>query len=249
MKEIELMQYEMNTRVSYYHVDPKGFLSMPALLFALQEAALDHCKLGGHDVVSLKDRALGWAVISWHIEIDRLPKLWDNIRIETWTNRHGRMQIQRNYVIYENDVVIMRVVSQWILLDLNERAIKEPIEEFLKYCTDREGVLPKERFFVVTKKSELGELVSTRHEEVRRSDVDTNGHVNNVKYLEWAMNDIPDDVYENLQVSRLKIAYKRECNKGDRVVINTYRSESHITSYIDDDFGKRLVEISYDFDV
>lgn len=40
----------------------------------------------------------------------------------------------------------------------------------------------------------------------RRSDIDMNGHVNNVTYLAWALETVPQDIYDNChlyQVSRL----------------------------------------------
>lgn len=37
----------------------------------------------------------------------------------------------------------------------------------------------------------------------RRSDMDPNGHINNVAYLAWAMEVIPDHVYQQYQLSEV----------------------------------------------
>jgi hypothetical protein len=41
----------------------------------------------------------------------------------------------------------------------------------------------------------------------RRSDMDPNGHINNVAYLAWAMEVIPDHVYQQYQLSEVGAAH------------------------------------------
>ena len=57
-------------------------------------------------------------------------------------------------------------------------------------------------------KQPAGRLICTRDFVVTRRDTDTNGHANNVKYLEWVMDDIPDAIYEDmtLKISALSTA-------------------------------------------
>lgn len=38
----------------------------------------------------------------------------------------------------------------------------------------------------------------------RRSDVDMNGHINNVTYLAWAIESMPNDVYESHRVCEVR---------------------------------------------
>lgn len=37
----------------------------------------------------------------------------------------------------------------------------------------------------------------------RRSDVDMNGHINNVTFLAWAIETMPNDIYESHRVSEV----------------------------------------------
>lgn len=37
----------------------------------------------------------------------------------------------------------------------------------------------------------------------RRSDVDMNGHINNVTYIAWALETVPRDVYYNYQLQQV----------------------------------------------
>lgn len=233
--------------VSYFHVDPNGFLSTPALLYALQEVALDHCKLGGHDVATLKDANSGWAVLYWHIKINNLPQLWDKMELETWTNKHGRMQINRSYSVKNKGEEIIKIMSQWIMMDLEKRRPKTATEDFLQYCCDRESVLPTEKFFSVHKKEDLGDLLKESTREVKRSDIDTNDHVNNVKYVEWAIDDMPDEILDGYLLDEVRIIYRKECSRGDIVHLKTYKFENNITSIIFNSDEQKVAEIGFKF--
>lgn len=37
----------------------------------------------------------------------------------------------------------------------------------------------------------------------RRSDVDMNGHINNVTYIAWALETVPRDVYYNYELQQV----------------------------------------------
>ena len=40
----------------------------------------------------------------------------------------------------------------------------------------------------------------------RRSDVDMNGHINNVTYIAWALETVPRDVYYNYELQQVTCA-------------------------------------------
>ncbi|KAK6157626.1 hypothetical protein DH2020_011874 [Rehmannia glutinosa] len=51
----------------------------------------------------------------------------------------------------------------------------------------------------------------------KRSDLDMNHHVNNVKYVRWMLETIPDEFLENHQLSDIILEYRRECGSSDVV--------------------------------
>ena len=56
--------------------------------------------------------------------------------------------------------------------------------------------------------------VNTVHYEksfqVRYSDIDTNMHVNNVKYAAWALETVPKDIVLNYELKNIKATYEKE---------------------------------------
>ena len=50
--------------------------------------------------------------------------------------------------------------------------------------------------------------------QVRRSDIDTNDHINNTKYVEWVLEAIPQDVYDKFCLSTFFLLLSKLCNHG-----------------------------------
>ncbi|XP_020552181.1 palmitoyl-acyl carrier protein thioesterase, chloroplastic-like isoform X2 [Sesamum indicum] len=59
--------------------------------------------------------------------------------------------------------------------------------------------------------------LSKMPDEPKRSDLDMNHHVNNVKYVRWMLESIPDEFLENHQLADLILEYRRECGIADVV--------------------------------
>ena len=55
------------------------------------------------------------------------------------------------------------------------------------------------------------------------NDVDINGHINSVKYIEHVLDLFPLDWYKEHPLKRFDIAYVAEAHQGDR--LNFYREE------------------------
>ena len=55
------------------------------------------------------------------------------------------------------------------------------------------------------------------------NDVDVNGHINSVKYIEHVLDLFPLEWYEEYKLNRLDIAYVAESHQGD--VLNFYQEE------------------------
>ena len=88
-----------------------------------------------------------------------------------------------------------------------------------------------------------------RKHPVTWSEIDTNGHVNNVKYAVWAIDAVkPEDIKER-PLKELLINYDAEVMPGDVVKISRVRQESeegvvyYITGKVSDkqNFGVKLV--------
>jgi len=71
------------------------------------------------------------------------------------------------------------------------------------------------------------------------NDVDINGHINSVKYIEHVLDLWPMDWYRDHQIRRFEIAYVAEAHQGDR--LSFYQEKSG-----DNEYSIRIVKTSPD---
>lgn len=219
---IQNKKYIEEQKINYYQVDQHGRLAPAALLSALQNAALAHSDALGYTLDYLAERHCGWAVINWHIIIHRMPIHAETVRIETWCNKTRRMQSERGYVILDaNGEKLVDTMSRWVFMDFAKRKIANaPADMLDAYGSTPPAAIENEKFHIPKAPDDIP--VATQQFLLTRRDTDTNNHANNVKYLEWALDDIPDEIYNHMTIKEISIVYRKECLRGDTICTKTF---------------------------
>lgn len=235
----------MNFEISSSQTDTSKSLSPCALLGFLQEIAWKHSCAADFDDTRLESESSAWILLQYHIKIIDTPKLWETITIKTWCPKKKKMHSTRSFVVECNGVECIQINSLWVFFDIEKRMPKKISDEMANsYTCNKPPAFPEPRLFKVDGTTDDAHRRSTRDYTVMRSDIDTNGHVNNVKYLEWILNDIPDEIYDNNTISELKIVYRKECHRGDALSLHTFVDGDVVTSQIQHSAGHKVAEIS-----
>ncbi|WP_409226774.1 hypothetical protein [Gudongella sp. SC589] len=72
-----------------------------------------------------------------------------------------------------------------------------------------------------------GDIVESKPFRVRRSDIDNNDHVNNIRYIEWMQEGLDESLYENMRIQRLGIVYRKEVLLGDSFTVGFMRDKDN----------------------
>jgi len=209
------MQFEPFSKeysIHYYEIDKKQKATPVAILNFLEDTAISHSNSVGLSINRLKSDKVGWVLSRWNVKINAYPSLFDKISVETWPSGFQRFYANREFLIKDsNKQVIAKASSLWIFLNIETRHPTRIPKEF----GDIYGIWPSratdEPF------SDLENNISfdsCKDFTVSRKDLDTNEHVNNVRYIEWFLETIPDDVYNNFILSSLEVNYKKEIKSG-----------------------------------
>jgi medium-chain acyl-[acyl-carrier-protein] hydrolase len=118
--------------------------------------------------------------------------------------------------------------SVWILINTDRRRpmrITKDINE--AYGIDASNNTPIDIEDIVS----ISKVYCEKSFEVRYSDIDTNMHVNNVKYAAWALETVPKDVVVNYELINIKVTYVKETTYGEVINVSTevIRKENRIT--------------------
>lgn len=183
------------------------------LLFYAQDAATSHCATLGMDWNTMAAKGMFWAVTRTKVEILRLPRHGETVTVETWPMTNTRVAYPRATEMYdENGELLLRMVSLWVLMDIEKRSMILPGKSNLDFSGADRGNEMKPPAGLAPFQ---GEHSSVR--TVRYSDLDINGHLNNARYLDW-VNDLNDSQFhESHSLKQMVVCYLSEAREGQEI--------------------------------
>jgi acyl-ACP thioesterase len=208
-------------RVHSYDVDTEGLLAPRALFAFLQEAAGGDAARGGYTMERLAAEGLVWVIQWMRVEVECHPRRGETITVTTWARPFGRALAFREFDVVDGSGARVAVgTSRWAVVDLAARRLVR-LPEFVRRSPVPDRPLALDREPAALEPAEPAGV--ERRFEVRRGDLDTVRHVNNTRYVEWALETVPDEVQEGHRPSAFEIAFRREAVYGDTILARTRR--------------------------
>jgi medium-chain acyl-[acyl-carrier-protein] hydrolase len=209
--------------VRSYEVDPAERLTVPALCGYMQEAAgIDATRLGA-GMRRLWEQGLAWVLHRMRLEVSASVRGGDRVGVATWPRRFGRLVAERDFDVHDAEGQRVAVAaSRWAVVDLaTRRAVRLP--EFIRSLPVGGRALSLDGDDGPLPEVEPAEL--ERRFEVRRSDLDVVNHVNNTRYVGWAVESVPDAVWDSHHPAALEILFQKEARYGESVLARSRRLE------------------------
>ena len=211
--------YQWDFPVSTAEVDMFDRLKISALMKRQQEIGELHLiEFGTSSDKMRAEQGFAFIFTKMNIKVTRLPKSKENVTLTTWCSGLKGVRFTRNYVLRDEfGLVLTEAKAEVTAIDLNTRKIVRPREingfqDFL-YNEDLENTCPypeKLTFF--------SESDKTYSRDVRFSDIDFNGHVNNTVYADISFDALPIKVLENA-INGFEINFINEAVLGETVEV------------------------------
>lgn len=208
-------EWQTEHMICSYDVDPYQTVRLPALCRFMQEAAYHHAEHLGLGHAFLSNKGMAWVLARQRIQIDLLPKWGDGVHIRTWPSGRDRLFFYRDFEIIDSHGNRNLIASNaWSLIDIAKR---ERVHPDIYLSLD----LPEgEKVF----DSKLGRVqgcdgAARLSIPVTYGDLDMNGHVNNVRYIEWTLNSLPLDFHSSHALVELEINFLGEALHEQTVAI------------------------------
>ncbi|MBR5666271.1 MAG: acyl-[Lachnospiraceae bacterium] len=215
------MVFEMDEIVRYSQTDGQLRLTVPALLDFFQDAATFQAEEAGVGVDVLNAHGLGWFLVSWNVEINRLPRHAEKIVVGTFPYRFNSRFGNRNcYIKTPDGEYLAKADSIWAMMDKKQGRIV-PIPDFVGKAYTVEDPLPMEyagRKIALPEAMEDGEPIPVISEHI-----DFHGHVNNSKYLAMVTDFMPKG-----ELSGFRVEYKGQTRRGD-ILVPRFATEGNRT--------------------
>lgn len=189
---------------------PSGVLTM------LQEAATEAaCDFHASGPEMLERYNALWMVTRMWYRLDK-PVYWnDKLFIRTWHRGDRGAMLYRDFDLFRGGEKIGEAVSAWVLADAGSRKLLK-MSEIEEVAATGGGELRKEKKLTKLRMPE-GMALSERR-KFHYSDIDCNGHVNNVRYADLAADALElEKRLSHRFVSSLQIGYLKECMAGETI--------------------------------
>ncbi len=211
----ELNILEQDYIIRSYEIDAGGRLSIPSIFNLLQDAASNHAFRLGVSVHQLLEKNYTWVLSRMMLRMETFSAWRDPIRIRTWPSGIQTVFALRDFEIQDTaGRTIGSAVSAWIVIDADKRRPVRPTA-FADQINSIEGMHALDHSLSKLPKVEGGDHRSSFF--VRYHDLDINQHVNNVSYIEWLLESIPDFGREDLTLRELELNFLGEAFKNDRI--------------------------------
>lgn len=226
-KDLKKSTWVDEYRINWYDADVTGRLTLPALCGLLEESAWRHANHLGVGWSEANKQHNAWVLVRLQLQVDEWPKWNQTIRVVTWSRGVDKLFAYRDFKLEDmRGRVLIHVTSTWLVLDIESRRPVRPdlVKDALSYAV-AEKVMPQNAAKLVLPKITESSLIGTI--AVSYPDLDLNGHTNNIRYPEWVLRFLPDNLLREKYIRSFSVNYLAESHSGD--VISLYSSRENDT--------------------
>lgn len=197
-----------------FHVDFTEKLTMSVLGNHLLNCAGFHAAERGFGIATLNESRYTWVLSRLAVEMDDMPRAYSKFSIHTWVEKVYRLFTDRNYEITDeegNPIGYAR--SVWAMISMDTRKPADLLAlhggGITSYVCDKDCPIEKAGRVKVAQQEPVARY------QTKYSDIDINGHVNSIKYIEHILDLFTLDMFREKRVHRFEVAYVAESYYGD----------------------------------
>ena len=236
-------------KVRSYECGADGRATLPTVCNFLQEAASLHAaSLGfGKGDFAAAGENISWVLTRMVVKMDRYPKWEDEVTVETFPRGGRKIVAWRDFEVKDAKGQTLGVASsEWMIIDLATRKI-HAIPEKVFAANDPANVpvlglepFAKFRFPETGKLFDCSDCSDCSIEKSKamtftamKSQIDLNGHVNNVHYISWML-----EPCDSRCPAEMEVVFRSETFAGDEVRVETVAADGYTYHRVSSPDGK-----------
>lgn len=212
MSKIFTKKYEIH----YYEVNSKLRCKLSSIIDFICDVGTQQSETLGGGIEYCTKNNCAWVFYKYDIKMYRYPMFGEIISITTQPIGFKKFYGLRKYMIMDTDNnLIGEALALFFLINLEKRRpMRIQEEQYDIYGVDGD----------VDYDITMDRVVRTDEEQyhknfsIRYSDIDSNNHVNNVKYIEWAIEAVPIEVINSYILNRIKVTFEKETMYGETIL-------------------------------
>ncbi|MDD6482043.1 MAG: thioesterase [Lachnospiraceae bacterium] len=214
--------YEFDSRIRYSETDSEGQLTWLALMDYFQDCSVFHSEQVNLSVDYLIKQHMAWILSSWQICVNRMPHLAEPVTIQTWPYGMKGFFGYRNFSMNDKEGNRLAYANSiWVLMDLETgHPVRVP-----KEMPDRYGIEEQLPMECSSRKIAVPDIYEEREPLVVPGYfIDTNHHMNNSRYVQVALEYLPED----FSLKEIRVEYRKAAVQGDVLLPRVTMQEEQV---------------------
>ena len=232
--------FEKEFTVQFGDVDMRNRLTVKGAYRLMQEAANCHSDLVGYGLNNIEKTDYSWVLYEQRCRLLLRPHWNTKLKIRTWSRGTEGLFCLRDFEVWdEAGALVALATTSWLLVSASTQRMVRIPEGML----DEYGTVDKAVF-----EEPLGRLRPAADERktweytVLKRDLDINRHVNNLCYLDFAMEALPQEASPE-DCGKIEIMYKKAAHLGDKLACFAAKSEDGWTVSVREAANDRLLSV------
>ena len=220
------MIYREKYKVELEDIGMHNRISNKRIITIMEDVAAAHSDSVGYGVKEVGQTNCAWVLLDWKIKVVNRPEYNTHIEAFTWSRKSDKLCAYRDFELRDNNGNVCALeTSRWLYMNLIRRrpvVLNQQMNEI--YDTEEGKMVFDEEICKIDTEIDAGsndnikEIIEKTY-KVERRDMDINGHMHNVSYIEAAYEVIPEDIYKNHEYSDIRVEYKKEIMENQEIKI------------------------------
>jgi len=206
--------YSKQYVIRYSETGANGRITCQNILNYFQDIGSDHAGVLGISAFDLIQKNMAWVIYEMQLHIFDYPK-WDTpFTLSTWRYPYRKLYEIRAFEGKKDDgAIVFSGKCSWVMIHLKN---KQPVRlnkhlpdvllnNYIKIDHTFESIIPPDKHDCES------------DHEVRMHHLDFNQHVNNIIYLQWALENTPMDIQTRLLPAQVDIHFSGDAHLGDHI--------------------------------
>lgn len=214
------MVLEESFKIQSKDIGKGNYIKNRGILEIFENIGAHHSDIVGYGINDMEKTQISWVLIDWKVKVLNRPKYGQNLMVKTWgrsiDGKNPKAYTYRDFEIYdENKNLCVICTSKWAIINIKTGKILRIDDEMIKkYQLEEKDALGIGELKRIKEPSNFTNEIEYK---VTRRDIDYNGHMHNLYYIDLAYEALPENVYEQRPFEEFRINYKREVRVGDIV--------------------------------
>lgn len=222
--------FECELKVQFGDVDANNALTMKGALRLMQEAANCHSDQVGYGMNDIERTGYSWVLHQQRCRLYKRPRWNTTLKIRSWSRGAEGLTCLRDFeVLDETGERVAIATTSWLLINaktLRMSKVPEGMMDEFGTVTDTVFEEPLKRLKPAVESQRIWEY------QIQRRDIDVNRHVNNLCYLDYALESLPDGLTAE-DVNGVNIMYKKASYLGESIsCYGGWENEENKSAYV-----------------